>query len=64
MYLQWAQIYIGDPNPDQDESGFFSQIRILQRAIAVPGRIFQPHYQIGIRVIANPPDLNAMVLHL
>jgi hypothetical protein len=42
----------------------FSQIRILQKAITSHGRIFQPHSQIGIRVIANPPDLSTMIFHL
>jgi hypothetical protein len=42
----------------------FGQIRILQRAMAVRGRIFQSRSQIGIRVIGNPTDLSTMILHL
>jgi hypothetical protein len=39
----------------------FSQIRMLERAIAVHCPIFQPCCQIRIRVIENPPDLRTMI---
>jgi hypothetical protein len=42
----------------------FSQIRILERAMAVCGLIFQTRSQIGIWVIANLPDLRMLILHL
>jgi hypothetical protein len=42
----------------------FGQIRILQRAMVVRGRIIQPRSQTGIRVIANPLDLSTMILDL
>jgi hypothetical protein len=46
-----------DPDP-------FGQIQILDRAMAVRGLIFHTCSQIGIRVIANPPDLRTLILHL
>jgi hypothetical protein len=42
----------------------FGQIRILERAMAVHGLIFHTRSQIGIRVIANLPDLKTLILHL
>jgi hypothetical protein len=41
----------------------FGQIQILERAMAVRGLIFHTHSQIGIPVIANPPDLRTLILH-
>jgi hypothetical protein len=42
----------------------FGEIQILQRAIAVHGAIFHACIPIGIRVVANPPDLRSLILHL
>jgi hypothetical protein len=42
----------------------FGQIRILQGAMAVRCAIFHAHSQIGIRVVANTPDLRSLILHL
>jgi hypothetical protein len=44
-----------------DDPDLFGQIRVLQRAMAGRGRITQSRSQIGIRVIANPLDLSAMI---
>jgi hypothetical protein len=42
----------------------FGQIRILQEAMVVRGAIFHVRNQIGIQVVANPPDLRSLILHL
>jgi hypothetical protein len=47
--------------------GFQIQIRldrILQGAMGVPGAIFHACIPIGIRVVANLPDLRSLILHL
>jgi hypothetical protein len=41
----------------------FGQIRIIERDMAVRGLTFHHRSQIGIRVIANPPDLRTLILH-
>jgi hypothetical protein len=38
--------------------------QILQGAMAVPGAIFHARNPIGIRGVANPPDLRSLILHL
>jgi hypothetical protein len=42
----------------------FGQIRILERATAVRGLIFQPHSLIEIRDIANLPYQRTAIFHL
>jgi hypothetical protein len=42
----------------------FGQIWIFKRAMAVRGLIFHARSQVGIRVIANLPDLRFLILHL
>jgi hypothetical protein len=42
----------------------FDWIRILQGAMGVCGVIFHAHIPIGIRVVANLPDLRSPILHL
>jgi hypothetical protein len=42
----------------------FDRIRILQGAMGVHGAIFHVRIPIGIRVMANPPDLGSLILHL
>jgi hypothetical protein len=42
----------------------FDQIRILQGAMGVHGVIFHARILIGIQVVANPPDLRSLILHL
>jgi hypothetical protein len=66
MYQQLAHIHVGDPDLDYSrlDPDLLGQIRILQRAMAVRGWIFQPRSQIGIRFISNPPDLSNKILHL
>jgi hypothetical protein len=41
----------------------FGRLRILQGALAVCSAIFYAHSQIGIRVVANPPDLRSLIFH-
>jgi hypothetical protein len=48
-----AQIHVGDRVLVRLDPDLFGQIRILERAIAVPGLIFHHRSQTGIRVIAK-----------
>jgi hypothetical protein len=42
----------------------FDGIRILQGAIGVRGVIFHARILIVIQVVANPPNLRSLVLHI
>jgi hypothetical protein len=42
----------------------FDQIWILQGAMGVHGAIFHVRIPFGIPVVANPPDLRSLILHL
>jgi hypothetical protein len=62
--LLWAQnlllirIHVGlDPN-------LFGSVQTLERTFADRGAIFPTHSQIGIRVVANPPDLRTLIVDL
>jgi hypothetical protein len=57
-------IHVGDPETDQIRSGFFGQIQILARAMAVCGLISNTRSQIRIQVIPNLPHLRTLILHL
>jgi hypothetical protein len=56
--MLWLQIRIRlDPD-------LFDGIQIFQGAMGVRGVIFHARIPIGIRVVANPPDLRSLILHL
>jgi hypothetical protein len=46
------------------DSDLFGPVRTLERTLSIRGAIFHTLSQIGIRVIASPPDQRTLILHL